>query len=141
MPHPPRFDRLRRFIAEVWNLGDEGAVARYVAAQYTIHHDPGDPWAGRTLDLAGYRDRLTRSRAPFPDQTFDIRHIAACEDDVIITWLWRATHLADIAGFPASGREIRMSGATVYSFDAEDRLTGHWQISDRLGVFEQLSAR
>jgi len=33
-----------------------------------------------------------------------------------------------------------MSGATAYSFDAQDRLTGHWQIADRLGVFQQLQA-
>jgi hypothetical protein len=31
-----------------------------------------------------------------------------------------------------------MSGATVYMFDADDRLTGHWQIADRLGAYQQL---
>ncbi len=30
-----------------------------------------------------------------------------------------------------------MSGATVYCVDA-GRLTGHWQVTDRLGVFMQL---
>ena len=47
---------------------------------------------------------------------------------------------ADLPGFPATGRVIRMSGATAYFFDAEDRLTGHWQITDRLGVYQQLMA-
>ncbi len=36
------------------------------------------------------------------------------------------------------GRTIRMSGATAYTFDDEDRITGHWQVTDRLGVFQQL---
>jgi predicted ester cyclase len=40
-------------------------------------------------------------------------------------------------GFPASGKQIRMSGATVYFFDGE-RISGHWQITDRLGVYQQL---
>jgi predicted ester cyclase len=31
-----------------------------------------------------------------------------------------------------------MTGATVYSFDSDDRITGHWQVIDRLGVFQQL---
>jgi predicted ester cyclase len=40
-------------------------------------------------------------------------------------------------GFPATGRSIKMSGATVYYFEGE-RITGHWQITDRLGVYQQL---
>jgi len=28
-----------------------------------------------------------------------------------------------------------MSGIIIYYFDEHDRLTGHWQIVDRLGVF------
>jgi hypothetical protein len=31
-----------------------------------------------------------------------------------------------------------MTGATVYSFDRDDRITGHWQVIDRLGVYQQL---
>lgn len=132
--------RLAAFMEEVWNRGDVAAAGRYLAPRYTIRHDPGDPWDGRTLDVDGYCERLTASRAPFPDQRFDIRHMSEAGDEVIITWLWRATHAGDAPGFPASGREIRMSGATVYGFDADDRLTGHWQVTDRLGVFQQLSA-
>ena len=30
-----------------------------------------------------------------------------------------------------------MSGATVYYFD-DEKIVGHWQITDRLGVFQQL---
>jgi predicted ester cyclase len=46
--------------------------------------------------------------------------------------------VGDIPGFPASGKQIKMSGATVYYFEG-NRITGHWQITDRLGVFQQLS--
>lgn len=141
MPNTRRETRLTAFMEEVWNRGDAHAVARYLAPRYTIRHDPGDPWDGQTLDVAGFCDRLAQSRAPFPDQRFDIVHMATTGDDVMITWLWRATHQGEVAGFPPSGREIRMSGATVYSFDAEDRLTGHWQVTDRLGVFQQLAAQ
>lgn len=123
----------------VWNQGDASAVAKYLAPSYTIRHDPGDPWDGQTLDLAGYIDRLNVSRAPFPDQRFDIQLALAGDEDVVITWLWQATHLGDLPGFPASGRTIRMSGATVYSFDSDDRITGHWQVTDRLAVYQQLS--
>jgi steroid delta-isomerase-like uncharacterized protein len=109
-----------------------------VASSYTIHHDPGDPWAGQTLDVAGFERRLRVSRAPFPDQRFDVQALFENRDAVVATWTWAATHHGELPGFPATGRSITMSGATVYYFDADDRLTGHWQIADRLGVFQQL---
>ena len=128
---------LRQFLAAVWNAGDIDASDRFIAPAYTIHHDPGDPWNARTLDLAGYKERVRLSRAPFPDQAFDIQDILAEQDKVMITWLWSGTHKADYPGFPATGNVITMSGATVY-YIHDGRLTGHWQITDRLGVFLQL---
>ncbi|MBC2668412.1 ester cyclase [Novosphingobium piscinae] len=132
--------RLVAFIREVWDEGNAAAAEGFLAPAYTIHHDPGDPWDGQTLDPAGFFDRLIRSRAAFPDQRFTLRDLLGDGDRVVMTWTWAATHLGDLPGFPATRRPIRMSGATVYHFDADDRLTGHWQITDRLGVYSQLSA-
>lgn len=128
---------LTQFTREVWSEGDIEASDKYIASKYTILHDPGDPWEGRELDLAGYKERVRILRAPFPDQFFDIQGLFADGDAVVMTWLWSATHRGDIQGFPATGRQIKMSGATVYYFDGI-RLTGHWQITDRLGVYQQL---
>ena len=33
-----------------------------------------------------------------------------------------------------------MSGATTYLYTTEGRLSGHWQITDRPGVWRQLNA-
>jgi steroid delta-isomerase-like uncharacterized protein len=129
---------LADFIRAVWDEGRADAVDDYLAPRYTIHHDPGDAWDGRTLDRAGYKERLRQSRAPFPDQHFAVQAMYADGDAVVMTWLWSATHRGDIPGYAATGKPIAMSGATAYFFDDEDRLTGHWQITDRLGVFQQL---
>lgn len=129
---------LTQFIHEVWSEGDIEASAKYLAPQYTIHHDPGDPWERQTLDLAGYKMRVNRLRAPFPDQKFAIQDLWAEGNAIAITWLWEATHQGDIPGFSASGKPITMSGATVYYFAEDGRITGHWQITDRLGVYQQL---
>ena len=128
---------LTRFIREVWSEGDIEASDKFIASKYTIHHDHGDPWDGKVLDLATYKERVRSLRSAFPDQHFDIHGLFADNNAVVVTWYWTATHLGDIPGFPASGKQIKMSGATVYYFDG-DRLTGHWQITDRLGVYQQL---
>ena len=60
-------------------------------------------------------------------------------DEVAVAWLWTGTHDGDMPGFPATGNVVSMSGLTIYYFEG-DRVSGHWQVTDRLGVFQQLSA-
>jgi steroid delta-isomerase-like uncharacterized protein len=133
-----RKERLVSFIRQVWDEGDAEAADAYLGESYTIHHDPGDPWEGAVLDLYRFKDRVRTSREAFPDQQFAIQQLFEDGDSVVMTWLWVATHAGDLPGFPATGETLRMSGATVYNFDAQDRLTGHWQIADRLGLYQQL---
>jgi steroid delta-isomerase-like uncharacterized protein len=129
---------LTRFFQDVWNEGNIDAIDNYLASNYTIHHDPGDPWDGQTLDVAGFKERVTLSRAPFPDQSFTIKQLVAEGDEVVATWHWKGTHLGDIPGFPASDKLITMSGITVYYFQ-DGLISGHWQVVDRAGVYQQLS--
>lgn len=129
---------LTSFMRDVWSNGDLTQCGTYIAAAYTIHHDPGDPWEKQTLDVTGFANRVRLSRAPFPDQRFDIREMIAGASNIAVTWLWQATHSHDYPGFPATGRVVTTSGATIYYFDGDNKITGHWQVADRLGVFQQL---
>jgi predicted SnoaL-like aldol condensation-catalyzing enzyme len=86
---------LAAFIKEVWNEGSLAAADKYIAAHYTIHHDPGDPWDKQVLDLQGFKERLRLSRAPFPDQRFEIQELFADGKGVVMTWLWTGTHQAE----------------------------------------------
>jgi steroid delta-isomerase-like uncharacterized protein len=130
---------LKEFIRKVWDEGNDEAASEYIASSYTIHHDPGDPWEGMTLDLEEFKNRVKKSRQPVPDQKFILQEIFENKNSVAITWLWQGTHLGDLAGFPGIGKKIKMSGATVYYFDG-NRINGHWQIADRLSVYKQLQA-
>jgi len=130
---------LKEFIQHVWNEGNVEAISEYLADTYTVFHDPGDPWEGKVLDLSGFQNRVAVSRAPVPDQCFDIQESYENEDSVCIIWLWSGTHKGDIAGFPASGKTLKMSGATVYHFK-NGKICGHWQIADRMGIYQQLQS-
>ena len=133
-----RKEILADFLRDVWSGGRIDRCDRYLADSYTIHHDPGDRWEGRCLTVAAFKERVRLSRAPFPDQRFDVQQMVADDTAVVATWLWSANHLGDFPGFPATGKPLGMSGATVYYFNERDQLTGHWQITDRLGIFRQL---
>lgn len=129
---------LTQFLDEVWSRGDLEACARYVGSSYSVRHDPGDPWDGMTLDRAAFKDRVRRSREPFPDQRFHIEALLEDGDMVAVAWTWTATHCGDFPGFRATGKPLVMSGLTIYDFDRHGLLSGHWQVSDRLGIFQQL---
>jgi len=130
---------LSAFIEEVWSQGRVEACDDYIAESYAIRHDPGDPWDGQTLNREGFKERVRLSRAPCPDQRFTQTSILEDGGSVVIAWTWAASHTGDIAGFAATGARLTMSGLTLYDFDDEDRITGHWQVVDRLSVFQQLT--
>ena len=130
---------LASFIEEVWSQGRSEACDDFIGENYTIRHDPGDPWDGQTLRRDRFKERVRISRAPFPHQRFTLVSILEEGDVVVIAWTWTGSHKADIAGFAATGARLTMSGMTLYDFDAEKRIRGHWQVADRLGVFQQLS--
>lgn len=129
---------LAEFLDRVWSGGEVERCGAYLAEAYTIRHDPGDPWDGRVLGLAEFKERVLVSRAPFPDQRFSVQQWFENPAGVAVTWLWEGAHRGDLPGYPATGRTLRMSGATIYDFDDRDRICGHWQVVDRLGFYRQL---
>ncbi len=136
MPHSTT---LRAFFNEVWNQGDVEACDHYLAPQYSIWSDPGDPWDGQTLSIEGFKARMTQSRTPFPKQAFEIVALVEAGSDLMVSWTWTGTHLGDIPGFPATGRAHSMKGMTHYVFE-DGLIRGHWQAVDRLGLVNQLQA-
>lgn len=134
----PRKQILADFLKDVWTDGKVDAVDQYLADSYSIRNDPGDPWDGQTLSVEGFKNRLVQSRAMAPDQIFHVEKMVGEGNEIAVAWTWSGTHLGDIPGIPATGRKITMTGLTIYGFDG-DRLTGHWQVADRLSVFQQLT--
>jgi steroid delta-isomerase-like uncharacterized protein len=128
------------FMDKVWTGGDYSELDRFLAPVYRIRSDPGDPWDGRSLTRDQFAERASVSRAPFPDQAFTVEEMIAENDCVAISWRWSGTHLGDLPGMPASGRHIKTSGLTFYYFEG-GKLCGHRQQTDRLGVFQQLTAK
>lgn len=126
---------LAEFIERVWNNEEVDAVEQYVAPRYVIFHDPGDPWDGQTLNLAEFKARLVQSRSAAPDQTFKCEEMVGAGDKVAMAWTWKGTHIGDIAGIPATGRPIRMSGLTIYYFK---KTYASWSLANRRS-FRRLS--
>ena len=65
--------------------------------------------AGAGSNLAELKTAISSFLAPFPDLTADVRYLVQ-EDDLISSWIsYTATHEADFAGVPASGRHVKFA--------------------------------
>jgi hypothetical protein len=116
----------------VWNGGDVDAAAHYIADDYMIHHDPGDPWEGQHLSVAQYAARVSTYRGFFPDLRFTVHELLADEDKVIVTRLSQGTIAVDQPGYPPSGTLQTATGTTVYYIGAARSLdTGRSSIGPR----------
>lgn len=122
---------------EVWSKGNLQIVDQLIAPQYTIRHDPGDPWEGKTFALSAYKERVKSSHYVFPDQKFYIEDLVAGGDKVAVSWRFTGTQKGNIPGLPATNKKFTVSGLTIYYF-SKGKIIGHWQVVDRLGFLEQL---
>jgi len=130
---------LCEFMEEIWNNGNLDSADKYIQIPYVIHHDPGDPWEGQSLDLATFKKRVLQSRHIFPDLHFTVKEIVGEGDKVAISWQLEGTHKGDMAGLPPpTGKKVKVSGLTIYYF-SNGKITGHWQVVDRLGFMQQLA--
>lgn len=129
---------LREFMSEVWNKKKFEKIVEYVHPAYTIHLDPGDPWEGRTLSHAEFRERMqSGSFDPFPDMHFAITTAIESEAHVAVTWILTGTNLGKIGPYPATQKAIKTTGMTIYHFK-DNLISGHTQILDRKTVMQQL---
>lgn len=128
---------LREFMEEVWNRGNLDAADKLISSPYIIHSDPGDQWERQSLDLPTFKKRVMYSRQAFPDLHFAVQEMVGEGDKVVINWYLEGTHNGDITGLPATGKRVKVPGITIY-YLSNGRITGHWQVIDRLGFMQQV---
>jgi predicted ester cyclase len=78
-------------------------------------------------------------RKAIPDQHWTVEDQIAEGDKVVVLWTLRGTHAGELMGIPPTGRELTMTGISVFRI-AGGKLIEDWVQSDTLGLFQQLGA-
>lgn len=112
----------RRFVDEVINRGDLGAVDELLAEEYTEHSSliPGLP-AGRE----GAKQQFALLHAAFPDLSVTLEDTVAEDDRVASRSTWRATHRGEWLGLQATGQILEFSQLEIVRI-RRGRITEHW---------------
>jgi len=124
-------------MTKVWNEQRKDLVGEFVAEEYQIHLDAGDPWERKVLNLKEFKTRLDFSFNSFPDMNFEITSAIEEDQHVAITWILKGTNLGMIANFPPTKKKINVRGMTIYHFK-DELISGHTQVFDRKTVTKQL---
>lgn len=128
-------------ITQIKKLFDEGfskgnfAIYDEVMATNVKYIDPAMPTHRDGLQAVKEAERIYQ-RA-FPNKKVKIDDIFAAEDRVVVMWTCHATQKGDLQGIPATNRDIKVSGISIYRF-ANGKITEIRQIYDRLALLEQI---
>ncbi len=102
---------VRRYIEEILDGGNLDLVDEIFSPQYVLH-DPNSPQELRGLE--GSKQFAGAFRTAFPDIAHTIEDQVAEGDKVVTRLRARATHKGEMMGFPPTGKEVTMSGISIW---------------------------
>ena len=73
----------------------------------------------------------------FPDVTFEVTSRAATPTAGGVEWVMRGTHLGNLPGMPATGKQIEVRGASIVAF-ADGKIRGCTDYWDMATFLKQL---
>ena len=112
----------RRWLLEVFNSHDVGAVPEIIADDYTNFG---------TTDLKGVEAGeavITQSDQWAPDRQIDIIYEAAAEDLVFVLFTLSGTHTGTFVDIPPSDQPFSVYLADVFRFNEEGKMIEGWVI-------------
>jgi steroid delta-isomerase-like uncharacterized protein len=124
----------RRFIEEMWNQHNLGAMDEHVATE-VVEHNPAGPSQGPGRE--SYRQSIAMLLSAFPDVQITIEDLIAEGDMVVERWTGKGTHRGEFMGIPPTNKRVMVEGIDIYRYAGGKRVET-WRQWDRLGLLQQL---
>ena len=127
---------VRAYFEQVYNQGQDGLIHTLFAPDF---HDPEEAHA----DLHGPRlaqHVVDYERSVLPDIHFEIEHMLAEGDDVVVKLRITGTHRGEYRGVPPSGRRVDIPAAQQMRIHDGQITTIVWHVFDRWLLLHQMGA-
>ena len=125
---------LHHEMEEVWNKGNMAVVDELVASSFVLN-DPSQPTEVRGPE--GLKQYVTAFRMAFPDLHVTFEDMVAEGDKVASRITLRGTHKGELAGIPATGKQVTITGISIDRLEA-GKFVETFVIADVLGMMQQL---
>ncbi|MFJ1806691.1 MULTISPECIES: ester cyclase [unclassified Streptomyces] len=126
----------RRFFETIGTRGELPPLDGLMAEEYH-DHDPSNEQD--TMGMDAMRREIEMWRSGF-DFAFSLDDQIEQGDRVCNRWTWSGTHKGDFMGIPATGKQVSMTGTTVFRCREDGKIVEAWWQYDRLGLMGQLGA-
>jgi predicted ester cyclase len=125
-------------IIEALNARDLSVWSKHLAEDYIAEHPGVSAPLNKTMSM-GYNQRFVTA---LPDIHFEVLHVLAEGDHVLINWTGSGTHaerLATLTGetIPPTRRRVRVSGALLTEV-RDGKIVRQWGYWDQLSLLAQL---
>ncbi|WP_123966985.1 ester cyclase [Streptomyces sp. TLI_185] len=127
---------VRRFFETIATKGELPPLDDLIAENYH-DHDPANEQD--TMGMDALRREIGMWRSGF-DFTFAVEDQISQGDRVSTRWTWRGTQTGEFMGLPATGKNVVMTGTTLFRCNEEGKIVEGWWEYDRLGLMAQLGA-
>lgn len=126
---------IRRFVDQVFEKHQLGAVDELVAPDFMPHS-----WPGVKPGVASFKQAIEKVSATFrSDVSMKIEDMIAEGEKVAVRLTLHAVHHGDFLGIPAAGKEHTISETHIF-YVKHGKVTEHWRDADLLGMMRQLGA-
>jgi predicted ester cyclase len=85
----------------------------------------------------GYRETISFVRGIFPDMHVTVHELIPGPDRVAARFTVEATHQGEFMGIPATGKRVSWEGIGIIRVE-EGKMVERWNVSDMLGLIEQI---
>lgn len=124
----------RRFWNEIWNQGKFDVIVDIVAPEFVLYL-PAQEMRGPD----GLKLWASLIRGGLPDVNFTIEQIVDGGSTVATRWTATGTHTGNLLGYPPTGRSVRMSGISIFTF-ANGKIVEDRAAEDAYGLLTQIGA-
>lgn len=117
----------------MFNKGNLKAVDELSAPNFVDH----TPRPGAKPGLQGMKDAITGFRTAFPDGKITVDELLADGNTVVARTTFTGTHKGPMAGIPATGKKIKVTGVDVVKV-SNGKATEVWHYDQEQAMMEQL---
>lgn len=121
---------------ELFNQGLLDSAEQFVTTDYVDHANVPPGWP---VGIDGLRQTVSMMRSAFPDLHAEVADIVAEEDRVVLRTIFTGTQEGDIIGIAPTGKQVCWQAMHICRVE-NGKLTDHWEVSDMLGLMQQLGA-
>lgn len=120
---------------EVWNQGNLATVDEVLSASYVGHI----PSTGGVRGTEEFKRLISDYRSAFPDFHLAAEDMFGQGDKLVARWVSRATHQGSYAGIPPTGRQIEVTGISIFEL-VDGKVQEEWEEFGTLALMQQLGA-